>query len=672
MALSTDIGGIQVEAPRTNSNQRVNTQVVGPGAGEEIAGMINTSRVNKFNEELDKAKTDVFATEGTDKEGRIAPVTGDPDADSLLENIYALEDGINQSSGSRRSALGLELRQVYDKFSNKYPKLRGTLASELTRFERMDPEIAALDLLSSTDAAGAALEAKDLDRIKDEAYNTLGMSPGVEKFGSIEFAREFARRNRNVQTKNVNDQILQAQESTQDLDINSYLKTYQDGMSGEASDTTETYNEFREDLATVQLALQDPTQPGATETITLFNNGRKQQLMAKIEADIFESQRRFKAIPIKYADNAKYASARQVMESHVAQLSGLLDGLERNNPTLIQAYETYATAQNIAFEAENRDLVGMARQVSVFKDVMELGSQTFDGTGAIVQHELGQIAVAAMSTLIGQDISLATGLPGTARTPQELRLSYSAQSQGVQDITGQGAQSQAERQQFLIEEQVVKNQPEYLRLAGEGVLAPERAASFMTAQGVRLVGINQSGPLDWTAQKTTLEAWADPAILDLAKISNEVNPAIAQVAAEELANIAVDYDVTRVNNYIDQLNTKAYGQLLGEKILASQFIKPNFSDIENGNVSFSYDKDLVNKAIVEDYPGQGVHVFKIAHNKMDVAVRELSAMVSKDLKWLAHVEALHNGTNEADYATQYDLSFSEMRLPREDGQSNPN
>lgn len=673
MALSIDIGNIEptAEAKQAQRSDGRNLKELAT-VGTDIANLINRDRVNKFNDELDEVTGDVFATSGTDNEGRIAPLTGDPDADVLLENIYALEDGIGQSSGSRKSALGLELRKVYDSFSNRYPKLRGALATELSRFEATDPEIAAMDLLAQEDRTDLVLQSRDLERIKDQAYTTLGMSPGTTKFGSIEFAREFADRNRNVQAKVVNDQILEAQESKQDLDVNSYLNTFQKGMTGEASDTTETFQLFREDISTFQLALSDPTQPGAKETITLFNNGQSQALQAKIQSDIYEAQRRFNVIPIRYADNEKYKAARAVLDSHVQMLSGFLEGLEQSNPTLVKAYETYATAQMIEFEAEHRDIVQLNRQVRAFKDVFEMTDETFGGEGAIVKHELGQISIQSLEAMIGKDLALSTGIPKTARTAGELRLAYSAQTQGVRDITGNGAQSQAERQQFLIEEQVVKNQDDYLRLAGEGVLAPARAADFMTAQGQRLVAVNQSGPLDWTGQKTVLEAWATPEILNLAKISAEVNPALAQVAAEELGNISHDYDIHRVNTYIDQLNTKIYGQLLGESILVTNMITPNFDDIANGNVTFTFDQPEISRRINAHYPGQSVGTHKAAQHKMEQAVRELGIMVSKDLKWLAHIEALHNGTYEADYATQYDLSFIEMRLPREDGQSQAN
>ena len=676
MALSTDIGSIEVQGP-VNGPVRADTRVDGEGIGNAITGVINEGRVNKFNTALDEVKADVFSTEGGDSGGRIAPVTGDPDADSLLENIYALEDGMSQSSGSRKSALALQLRQVYDTFAKKHPRLRGRLAQELTRFESTDPEIAALDLVSQEDSAVAALAAKDLERLKDEAYNKLGMSPGIEKFGSIGFAREFARRNRAVQTKIVNDQILEAQESNQDLKVSDYLDTFQAGMSGEASDTTETWMQYGEDLSTFQIALSDVTQPGAKETIQFFNNGQKQALAAKVQGNIYSAQRRFNAIPIKYADQDQYKAARAVLDSHVQMLSGFLEGIQTDNPTLIKAYETYATAQMIGFEAENRDVVQLNRQVRAFKDTLELVDKTFGGEGAIIQHELGQISIQSLEAMVGKDLALSSGLPKTARdglppTANSRRQEYSAMAQGVLDITGNNAQTQQERQKFLIEEEVIKNEAEYMRLAGDGVLAPQRALALIEAKGVRMVALNQSGPLDWTGQKTVLESYADPAILNAAILAGQVDPTANEVLAQDLGRIATNYDSTRVNNYIDTLNTKVHGQLLGESTFVTGLIKADFSDIDNGNVTFTYDNAALHARIREVEGAAPAHVIKIAQNRMNEATRELSRIVSKDLKWLAHVEALHNGTNEADYATQYDLSFSEMRIPREDGQSKTN
>lgn len=596
--------------------------------------------------------------------------TGDPVADDALNTIWALEDGIDQNVGSKRQAMELELARNLERAQGAFPWLKPQLAQQQARFKQSSPDLMMLDMFEKQAVAQNKANAKDIDRIKDYAENSLGMSP--VGFGTSSWGREFARRDHDVQLRTTNEQILAAQESNQDLEITSVLRSYKDKQDGRASSTTATFNKYREGLATYHLAIQDVTQPRAKEVVNAWNNGGKQALANAVRADIYADQQAFGDIDSRFWDQTKYQDARSAHETHIGMLEDLITGIEQDNPTLTQGYELYATAQSIGFEQENRDVVAMARQAKVWAPVMELGMNTFDGRGQLTAHTYGVIANDLIMALAGEDIALSTGIPDTARDAATLREEYSSEVAGVADILGNGASSREERQTDYIENIVQKNTSAYLALAGDDELAPHRAKDMIRARGVLMVGVNQSGPLDQTGQQVLLESFANPDILKVAELGKELDPNAAGVLASDLLRVQHNYDVARVNNYIDNLNQTPmkFGSFA---VHQNKFLKPNFNDIENGNVTFTVDDKAAWDFVREQEPSiSWTHIKSMVAN-MKIHAASLGKQVSLDLKWLAHVEALHNGTNVADYERQYDLSFADMRMPREeDGQSNTN
>jgi hypothetical protein len=604
-------------------------------------------------------------TQRKPEEPRIAD-TGDELADETLNTIWALEDGIAQNTGSRRAALELEMAQNLERATANFPWLEQRLSSQLQRFKANSPEVMMLDMFEKEAAAQVKRNTDELDRIKKYAEDELGMSP--VGFGDEEWALEFSRRDEQVQRKVRNDQIIGAQESTQDLSIDALLDSHSDRLAGYASNTTDTFNVYQEDLSAYHLAVQDVTQPGAAETVSLWENGRKQQLANSVRADIAASQRSLGNIPSRYWDNEKYVKARAQLDTHVGMLNDLLEGIQTNNPNLTQAYELYATAQSIDFERENRDVVQMARQSKIFQPLLGEGYETFDGRGAATSHALGVISNRLVTAMIGEDIGIATsthsGIPKTARTPENLRAEYSGDIAGVSNLIGVSAKGREGRQQAYIEDIVAKNTSQYLAMAGNDALSPERANTLLTARGKVMVALNQSGPLDESGQQVLLESFANPDILDLARLNQDLNPAAAQVLAEDLSIVATNYDTTRQNNYIDNMNQTLmkFGPFT---VHHYEFLSPNFDDIENGNVSFTFDEAAAIAKVREEEPGISWTAHRTMNRKARQEAQRLGEMVSRDLKWLAHIEALHNGSNEANYEAQYDLSFGALRMPRE-------
>jgi len=623
-------------------------------------------------ESLDaKNRASTAAASGSDGAVEVQQIrvadTGDPVADDALNTIWALEDGVQQNTGSHRAALNLELAQNLEQTTNNFPWLKPRLTQQLSRFKQNDPDIMLLDMFEKDQAQANKMNIDEIDRIKDYAENKLGMSP--LGFGTSKWGREFSRRNTDVQLKVTNDQILAAQESNQDLDISSYLSTYKDSQTGRASSTTATFNQYREGLATFHLAMQDVTVPGAKETVSLWNNGKKQLLANEVRQNIFDDQTAFLNIPSRFWDQDKYIKAKAAHETHVGMLQDLITGIETDTPSLTQGYELYATAQAIGFEQENREVVEMARNAKAYVSMIEFGLQTFDGRGRETQHGLGVIANRLVTAMLGEDIAMSSGIPKTARDPVALRAEYSSMIQGTTDILGRGATSREERQKAYIEDVIQKNTSEYLALAGDDELSPERADIQITARGMEVVAINQSGPLDVSGQQILLESFANPNILKMTSLIDERNPAATQVLADDLMIIQENYEVDRVNRYIDNLNSTPmnFGPFA---VLQNKFLTANFSDIENGNVSFTVDEKAAWQHVRETEPSIGWTDIKVMNERMVINARDLGLKVSKDLKWLAHVEAMHNGTNVADYERQYDLSFGQMRMPREeDGQN---
>ena len=650
MTLSTDLGSIAAVAP---AEQQQAPDVLGgmKGIGTAIGDAIVSHRLSKHDEALAKDAENATKDSGEVLEIKVA-ATGDPAADLALNEIYALQDGVAQNTGSNKELLALQLRQRTQEFADKYPNMRNQFAAQLGTFIRVNPEVAALDAFDKSGKAAAALAAKELEDIKTYAYDDLGMSP--IGFGTERWAAEFARREGHVQAARSNEQILKAQESAQDLTIDDHLATFQRGMAGDASDAVAIADYISRDLDSVALALQDITAPGAHEVLSAWNNGGKAAAMQIANNLLFRAKSRLLSIPSYYVDNPKYASAKALHDQQTSAISMLISGIESDAPHLIEAYQAYNTSQLIGYEQTNPVFAHQMRMLTHYSDALVAADGAFDLSGEF----LGNVVAGAMnlgfSSLFGRDVGLVyNNKVRDHATVEELRNHAQELNRQNPDMYGLGTRAPKDNRTATVVDDVLKMDDQYLNIA----TTPDVAAMFMESKGARYEDALTNGTFETDGLQKLLEGWRNPNIVEKAKLATQSNqPASVQFVTEGVTMLANQYEPTRVQAYKDILGAS----ITSTQSLASEnVLTVDTRDIKNGNIKFIVDADTIYPSTIPGLtPVTASRESAIAVANENAA--ELSRRVSRDLKWKAHIQAVYNETFTPDYETEWLNSFQSV------------
>jgi len=670
MAQTRDLGVIDTQATE-RSRDPGSVDVLGglKGIGDDVAEVITDVSIKSMSDDFDDAADEALAkaTEPVEEIVLDGPeTTGDAEADALLTNIRTLQSGIDQATGSTQQRLQLELRKRADELGQKFPGMRSAIASELKRFVSMDPEVAALHALDVANTASSKEAAAGLAQIKSQAYDSIsaggfGMVPGIHRFGSKEFALEYAHKTGLVEQRNINQLTSQTMQSQSDLNAEDSAANFQSYVIGQSNVVQGMVASARESTDVIAVALQDPTAPGAAASIAAWNDGGRDVTIQGLQSAVFAIEQQFSLIPLSQSNSPRYQGAKALKDQQVGALNTLIEGVTQDNPTIIEAYAAYETMQTIAFEQKNPQFAAEARILKDLAPIIDLISDDFGAQGEILKNDIAGYLNQSLPAVLGRSLGFTRNgqLPANA-SPEQLANHYREIRTQNPSIYGNGQVDARGVQTNAVTDLELKFRPEYLRMAVEDAISPDFAATQMGAIGSQTEQLRLSGEVPVDAAQSVLDNWAQPGIMDMANTANKSTQNQASLyAATEASNVAFANDADRRANY----ETLKYGDI-GHGLVLWDVVEPDGSNASDGEIVFRVDEDKI-KSLIGGSAVRGAQARVSGQRNRDVAnatnkARAQAAALSKrattDLKSRAHIFSILNGEEKANYVRTWDQS----------------
>lgn len=670
MTLSTDLGSVQAEGDvRVPSPD--NIDILGPlvRAGEDAVEQIKEGRLEKLDQDFDTLADDAV-TDAMQQRNDIViegpESTGNEQADALLGNIRTLQAGVDQATGSSRARLEMQLRKKAEELSKQFPSQRAAIATELARFERVDPEFQALHALDVRNAAFSKQQGIELGEIRDNAYGSidsggLGMDAGLMKFGTKEFAVEYTYRSNLQQKRNENQLVNETLQSNEDMSSRDRAASFQTWATGEGNVVEGMISSARASTDVVAAALRDITAPGASETLAAWNNGGKQATVQELQSAVFAIEDEFAKFPVNMQHTDSFKGAENLKKSQVSALNALIAGVTNDDPTVMQAYQAYETQMRIGFVRENPDFSRTARIMTDIAPVLDLVDADFGAQGDLLRNEIAGFLNQGLGPVLGRTFGFTQldDLPPNA-SQAELQAHLRGIRTNNPNIYGNGQSDVRGTQTMAVTDSALRMDPSYLRMATENAVTPDIATKQMGTAASQTDQLILSGTVPPDAMQFHLEGWANEGIVDMARIARgSAQPGTGQLAADKMEELASDYEPVRRNRY-EQLkfNVVTPGVTTQNVVFADQ------GKLDKGEVVFRVDEDRV-RALINTpeftqrttgrfIPGVTEGDIQKALAEARLQAAELTRQVTLDLRWKAHVEAVQNGLDKPDYTAQWE------------------
>lgn len=664
MTLSTDLGASPQVAPAVAPARAAANDVLG-SIGQELGSAIGNS-VNRSRLETANTEFNDLADEAIEAEQSVADteLIGPPAARGtreveLLDTVRTLQAGVDQATGSRRQSLELELRRKVEELGNKHPHLRAAYATELSRFERTDPEVQALGMMDAGDASFSAQSAKQLADIMQHAQGSvasggLGMDPA--KKIDLNWSREYTFKRDVRELTNNNQTTLTALQSGDALDARSSADNFQASLQGQGNQVQGMVREAMDMSIRVGTALKDPTAQGASETIAEWNSFGRDAVLQDLNMAVFQIEDSFANIPISQANTDAYNAAKSLKDDQVGALNVLIEGVTSDVPNIVSAYEAYETMQKINFERKNPAFVADARVMLELAPILEHIDADFGAQGDILRNDLAGFLNQGLSSVLGRSLGHTRNadlLPNASVA--DLQDHYRDIRTGAGSMYDNGQTTTAGIQTMAVTDAELKASQAFLKMVEVDGLSPNVAAAAIGAQGANFDQYLSAGTTQEDGLEAAFATMQDPNWLKMAEVALTSNqPAVSQYLGDQAQAIALRYEPHRINKYNDLRGTEVH-----DGIFAAQVISPDFSSIKKGEVSFRVDESLIRRTIGNSpsfTPGRSLEIeSSIAIREAQRVAQALSQAVSRDLRSGAHAAALAQGIDTVSYRGQWDF-----------------
>jgi len=283
---------------------------------------------------------------------------------------------------------------------------------------------------------------------------------------------------------------------------------------------------------------------------------------------------------------------------------------------------------------------------------------TFDGTEFNLKNDLGQLIAPSLQQLLGRQRGLSgngqmipgLSVPELTSSLDQIRLSNPnkelfghglASTRAAQTAAFQGAQQEAQYRRALI--------------ASGTTVTPVLAENDILADRQYTEYLRERGAVAPDAYAAHINNFADPTLVDVIKIARKGRNPNASVVWGDSAEAFFDKAagpggaLNRITEY-----TSLRDKTLTVGLPARDVLVMDTSKIDEGTVLFRVDEDRVQRLFPgQDVPFGSVEQARVLGEAKEVA-RQLSAIVSRDLKAKAHIEFAQNGLPEVDYEGQWE------------------
>jgi hypothetical protein len=652
-----DLGSIATQGEAVQNPNDIDVLGGLARGAEAVIGMVKDGVINKEVEKLNEITDAAVDNEVLASTPDVLTVDPDAsDADVLTNRITQLRAGIAQRSGSSKLRLQMELRAELEKSGQKFPGLRAELGTELGRFESTDP---AFLLIGALDAAGTAAsqDAQDeLDLIRDTAYSSvssggLGMIPNAKApFGSPAFSQEYAFQAALVSARNQNLVFTNAMSSQDNVDSRTSAANWDSYIEGGAAGVYAEIGEAREEWSRVALAMQDSTVPGALQTIALWEQGGQQATMDEIADAEANMQIKFgNLFPVNQVGTPDYEKAKTKLDLQMAAFGILKEGVANSDANLIRTYETFEAMKSYQWELDNPVVSDQIRVIKEITPILDAIDDTFSARGDLVRNRIGEFLDTSLPGLLSRTIGM-TNLDALSpdATAQDVRDHFQSGRAGNPSRYGNGQTSPRGTQGNASADASLRFSPEFL--GQHEIMTPTVASSVIGAAVVNAMDILETGAAPVDAARAMYAEWGQDGVTEVLAKAMLDRPAVVQAAGDELEKVARVAENQRRNEYRALKGRQARPGIFAETLL-------NFTvDEKTGDVLFMVDDDAINHlGLVTELQNKDVALPEfstspnpkteqiIAREAAKAVARELTLLVSTDLKAARNIEAAQNG-----------------------------
>lgn len=654
------VAGQQAEITDPNSVGHRETLANIASVGESIADSAKSNALEGLRQENSQDTDTILAASGPktpqDELGVVVPSSQDQ---FLLDKISKLKAGIAQNNGSAKALLELELRKNASKLGDRFPGLRDEIAQTNANFVRTDPEYAALDLADASSKTFQAQQAKDLQRIKDTAYDKLGMIPGRTDFGSPEFVREYNYLANLRQATNDNSTVNDAMDAEETRTARGFLDGIQNAVMGATSDTSELVFELGNIVRDVSAAARDVTAPGASATLNAYENGGRDAALGLVQNSIFTLESKMNDFPLTMAHTTSYANARALIDQQVGALTKLSTALVDQDFNLVDAWETFNVSRSIQFQVDNPVLGNLGAQMEEHAVLYEAISKDFGAQGDILMNSISGLVRQSMPHLFGVTYGMSgiSHLRPGASEQEILNTQRAIRTQnpypyGNGQNTPEGVQTNA-----TVHQQQMLSPAVLTRAAtngGKGI-SPDVATNILGATASWTEHMLISGALAPDAARPHLQVLANPDfkhVADLARAGKV--PKVTVAAGNMYRSMLFDKEVeaARLGEYAALRNTVING------VSASQLIVIDPAELAKGKVVFRADPARIDKLVPESKQGTTFGAIGLGGDLRPKAnglqqaqqvAADLTSRVNDDLMIQANINYLLVETPEVDF-----------------------
>lgn len=360
-----DLGSIDFREPRGGGEARDS------GIGKSLADLgaiVNAKKtrdiLGEFRDAEQKVVADSLASDQTNVEvgDEALDPTGNAEVDRFQNRVTKLRAAIEQGDTSQRSLAELNLKRELSKFQARFPGLQTELAGEFGQFARTSPGLDELGLRDVRDAEFSVLAAKDLARLEDYAYKSvgnggLGISPGLSSATSA-FAAKFIYKDaiqNGVQTEAMYGLVL---DSNTKADGRTVAENWKASLKGL---TTPIYTnlELGLELASETAELLRKGLTGATSAqINEYNQIHGPNLRRATEALILDLRARWEdKVSPRISDVDEIKSSKTELDDAIAHFERLLASIQEGAPPdLLKAWELERSMRTSALRDRSKPL----------------------------------------------------------------------------------------------------------------------------------------------------------------------------------------------------------------------------------------------------------------------------------------------------------------------------
>lgn len=580
--------------------------------------------------------------------------TGDDILNSFIDEMSVHKARISQNSGARKARAEIAAQQVLQDFTSRHPSLRRELAAESGLVQRASSELSILGLFDS--AATADTVSQDYrEDIEHEAYTNLGIDRRL-RFGTEEFGREYIERSAYRQRAVTNQLHLNAFNTDDAVDVRPVSNAYARTLQGSANTLAlNLQNIAGPEIAQVREELSKGS--GANpQIIDNFNNVIRPRVSQELESTKLAMLNEFNETwHQRFRDTSEFTQAKAMFDDTMAYLSEYEKALTANDQTGLAFLDAQQKLRQHDLRRKDPIFGALVDWVQAGGgEIFEMVEGNLNGKDKILMHKVaGPALEVARRNLLGGDgiaqmyLLSTQGALNSSATPAQIRAELARNHNASPAPTGDLTDG-SDEQELANAHQAILNQAQRAAFTKEPYVLSQ-LADGMT--GLFDVYSLHGNPAPDQAERS-LEILGGPTVPHLT--SNITPDGTYNSSLEGLGLASRDFYADhskperRLADNAQRLN-ESFPNLFG---FPSPFSSDRIGDYlkvegveeikKSGNFTLVVDEARLQKDFPKDWRQRA--------NSIQSTAQEISASVTREIRTVAHIDALLDKSDNPSYA----------------------